>query len=93
MAVLAPDNIPLDLCFQVGATESEDLKDYNKFFTFLWQAAGVEDEMARLEVAEELGRFSLVTPVDDAHVNMHRLIQSVVQHQLLRRTHMPTAGR
>ncbi len=49
--------------------------------------------MARLEVAEELGRFSLVTPVDDAHVNMHRLIQSVVQHQLLRRTHMPTAGR
>ena len=49
--------------------------------------------MARLEVAEELGRFSLVTPVDNAHVNMHRLIQSVVQHQLLRRMHMPTASR
>jgi hypothetical protein len=59
----------------------------------LWQAAGVVDEMARLEVAEELGRFSLVTPVDDAHVNVHRLIQSVVQHQLLRRTHLPTASR
>ena len=32
MAVLAPDNIPLDLCFQVGATEREEQKsDFNGF--------------------------------------------------------------
>ena len=58
----------------------------------MWQTVGLADEMARMDVAEELGRFSLVTPVDDAHVNMHRLIQSVIQHQLLMRAKMSPAS-
>ncbi len=49
--------------------------------------------MKCIEVAEELGRFSLVTPVDAAHVNIHRLIQNVIQDQLLLRSQLPSASR
>ena len=45
--------------------------------------------MKRMDVAEELSHFSLVTPVDDAHVSIHRLIQRVIQHLLLLRLKLP----